>query len=188
MAEVDISCRSRVGVGLHDRIHTQGHMPLKLAAPQTTIVAVDGAVVVLEHTRVDAIGAADGVLLWDERAFGLVGDGHAKMEFAVIVLRREDEIVLAVLLYDIAIPHLLLHPGHLVLVEDDAMIGDGTSLDVVERQHVVVAHLEVAAVVVEHVVALAVVGGIDVELAVKHFGRRVGHIIAGEKIAGFHEF
>ena len=74
------------------------------------------------------------------------------------------------------------------MVEDNAMIGDGTCLDIVERQHVVVAHLEVSAVVVEHVVALAVVRGIDVELAVKHFGRRVGHIIAGEKIAGFHEF
>ena len=128
------------------------------------------------------------MLLRDERAFWTVGDGHAEVELTVIVLGREDEIVLAVLLHDIAVPHLALHPGHLVLVEDDAVVGHGAVLKVIEGEHVVVAHLEVAAVVVEYVLTLAVVARINVELAVKHVGCGVSHIVTGEKIPWFHKY
>ena len=57
-----------------------------------------------------------------------------------------------------------------VNLEDDAVIGDLALFQIVERQYVIVLHLEVAAVVVEGVSCLAVVAGIDVEFAVKHIG------------------
>jgi hypothetical protein len=66
------------------------------------------------------------------------------------------------------------------LVEDNAMVGNRTVLDIFEREDVVVTHLEVAAIIVEDIVALAVVAGVDVQLIVKHMSRRVGHIVTGE--------
>jgi hypothetical protein len=177
---INVSSGSRHGVGLLDGSYTQGNMPLQLTAPQTSVVAEDTAVIVLENARVDAVGTTDGIFLWNEWAFWLVGNGYTQVEFSIIILGREDEIVFAILFYYVAVPHLLLHPRHLVLVEDNAMVGNRTVLDIFEREDVVVTHLEVAAIIVEDIVALAVVAGVDVQLIVKHMSRRVGHIVTGE--------
>ena len=126
------------------------------------------------------------MLLGHEGAFRTVGNGHAEVEHAVIVLGREDEVVFAILLHHVTVPELLLSPGHLVLVEDDAMIGGGVGLHIVEGEHVVVTHLEVSAVVVEGSARLAVVRWVDVKTSVKHVGRRVGHVVLGEEIPCFH--
>ena len=154
--------------------------PLQLSAPETAEETVDLTIVVLEDAGVDGERAADGLILRYERAFGLVGHGHAEVEHAVVTLGREDEVVLAVLLDDVVVPHLLLGPLHLINVEDDAVIGSLVVLDVIPRKHVVVAHLEVTAVVVETLAGVPVVAGVDVQASVKHIGRGVGHIVIGE--------
>ena len=120
------------------------------------------------------------MLLRDERTLRFVGNGHTEVELAVVVLGREDEVILAVFLNNVAVPHLFLYPCHLILVENDAVVGNFAGLNIVERQHMIVAHLEVAAVIVEHVLALTVMTGVDVQAVVKHVGCRVGHIVAGE--------
>jgi len=143
-------------------------VPLELTAPETAEVAVDLSVVVLEDTGVDAERAADGVFLRDEGALGALGDGHAQVEDAVVVLGREDEVVAAVLLHDIAVPHLLLGPRHLIHVEHDAVVGDrGCQGVALQGENMVVAHLEVAAVIVEGSTGLDVVRGVDVQTVVE---------------------
>ena len=162
------------------------HIPLQLSTPQSTIVAIHLSIVVLEHTGIDAVGTTDGMLLSNERTLGTVGNSHAEMEHAIIVLGREDEVVLAVLLDDIAVPHLLLGPFHILHIENHTVVGGIAVLHIIERQHMVVLHLEVATVIVEGCTCLPVVRGVDVELAVKHMGRRIGHIVTGKKIPCFH--
>ena len=155
-------------------------VPLQLTTPDATKIAVDLVVVVLEDAGVDAIGTNDGCGLRDEGTFGFVGHGHAKVEDTGVVLSGEDEIVLAVFLHHVIVPHLLLCPGHLIDIEDHAMVGDLTAHHVVHRQHVVVAHLEMATVVIETLAAVPVMAGIDIHAAVEHIGRGVGHIILRE--------
>ena len=146
-------------------------IPLQLSAPDTTEVDIDSTIVVLEDTRVDAVGLADRVGLRDERTFGSVGDGHTQAEDTIVVLCRKDQMVLAVDLHDIVIPHLLLRPGHVLDVEDLSAVGDvGFHRVAVDAQHVVVLHLEVTTVVVEGRTAVPVVGRVDIDLVVKHMG------------------
>ena len=118
------------------------------------------------------------MFLGDEWPFGTLAGGYAQVEDTVVVLSREYEVVAAVLLHHIVVPHLLLSPGHLVHIEDDTVIGDfGFEGITRKRKHVVVAHLEVSAVVVEGCSRLDVVRGVDVEAVAKHVDRRVGHIV-----------
>ena len=58
--------------------------PLELTAPETTEIAIDLAVVILEHAGVDGERAANGLGLRNERTFGLVGNSHTEVEHAVI--------------------------------------------------------------------------------------------------------
>lgn len=50
------------------------------------------------------------------------------------------------------------------------MISDFTVLDVVPREHVIVLHLEMTAVIVETLSGIPVMRGIDVKTSVKHIG------------------
>ena len=154
--------------------------PLELTTPESAEIDVDFSVIVLEGAGVDRERTADGLLHRLERAFGLVGHGHAQTEHAVVALCREDEIVLAVFLHDIVVPHLFLCPGHVFHVENHAVVGGIVVLHVVPRQHVVVFHLEVSAVVVEAFAGIPVVAGVDIEAVVEHVGRWVGHIVTWE--------
>ena len=181
-AEVDETIVIAVLAGDRSQSARQRAPPLQLSAPESAEVAVDLSVVVLEHTGIDGERAANGMFLRNERTFGLVGNGYTEVEHAVVAFRGEDEIVLAVLLDDVVIPHLLLCPGHLVDIENHTMIGGLVVLDVVPRQHVVVAHLEMSAVVVETFAGIPVVAGIYIEPSVEHVGRRISHIIAREQI------
>ena len=156
--------------------------PLELSAPESAEVAVDATVVVFEDAGVDGERAAYGLVLWYERALRTVGHGHAEAEDAVVAFGGEDEIVLAVLLDDIIVPHLFLGPFHLVDVEDDTVVGRLVLLDIAERQDMVVAHLKVSAVVVEALAGVPVVAGVDIEAAVEHVGRGVGHIVVREEV------
>ena len=166
--ELRLAVAGRAQVNAFLRQLARRLVPLELTAPETAEVAVDLPVVVLEDTGVDAEGAADGVLLRDEGALGALGDGHAQVENAIVVLGREDEVVAAVLLHDIAVPHLLLGPRNLVHVEHNAVVGDrgcqGVSL---QGENMVVAHLEMAAVIVEGSTGLDVVRGVDVQTVVE---------------------
>ena len=110
-----------------------GTIPLQLSAPETTEVGVDLSVVVLEHAGVDGERAADGVLLGNERALRTVGNGYAEVEYAIVVLGREDEVVLAILFDDVIVPHLLLGPCHILHVEDDAVVGGFAVFNIIPR-------------------------------------------------------
>ena len=103
---------------------------------------------------------------------GLVADGDADPEDVLLVLGREVEEVLAVLLGRVRRPHLPARPRHVRDVERDAVVGD-LAADRVHRQHVVVAHREVAAEVVLRHAGLEVVRGVDVDPALEHVSRRV---------------
>lgn len=180
MAYIHISGRSGGRIGQPQRPYAQRHVPLQLSAPQAPVVAIDAAVVIPEDAGVDAVGAPYGVLLRREGPLRPFGNGHTQAELAATILGREYQVVAAVFLHHIAVPHLLLHPGHLLLVEDNTVVGGMPLLNVVKREHVVVAHLEVPAVIVKDIVALAVVAGVYIQSVVKHMAGRVGHIVAGE--------
>ena len=162
-------------------------VPLQLSAPQATEVAIDLSVIVLEDTRVDTERTADGMGLWNEGAFGSVGYSHTEVEHTVGVFGGEDEVVFAILLHYIIVPHLTLGPRYLLYIEYHAVVCHFAILHVGQREYVVVFHLEMASVVIESLTAVTVVAGEDVKAVAKHIGRRVSHIVTREKISGsFH--
>ena len=144
--------------------------PLKLSAPESTEVAVNLTIVILEHTRVDRERTTNRLIHGLEWTFGLVGYGNTETEYAIISLSREDEIVLAIFLNNIIIPHLLLSPCHILHVENYSVIGSLIILYIVERQYMVVFHLEVTTIIVEGSTSFPVVRGIDIETTVKYVG------------------
>ena len=105
--------------------------PLQLSTPESTEVAVYLSIVVLKHTRVDGERATDREFLRNERTFGLVCHSNAKTEHTTVFLCREDEIVLAVLLNDIVVPHLLLSPWHVLNIEDNTVVGNFAIFNIV---------------------------------------------------------
>ena len=124
------------------------------------------------------------MLLRNKRTFGTLGNGNAQMEDTAKVLCREDEVIAAVLLNDIVVPHLLLSPRHLVHVENQAVVCDvGFERIARKGQHMVVAHLEMSAVVVEGSTCLDVMRRVDKESFTKDMDRRVGHIVRRKKVA-----
>ena len=183
-----IGSREELGLAVRSwtEVHTflqhllGGNIPLQLSSPQSAIVAVDLPIIVLEHTGVDAVSTTNGVLLRNERTLRTVSDGYSEVEHAVVILSREDEVVLAVFLNNIAIPHLLLCPRHILNVEDYSVVGDLAFHHVVHREHVIVFHLEMTAIVIEGCASLLVVTGIYIDASVKHVGCRISHIIARE--------
>ena len=102
------------------------------------------------------------------------------MEYTIIILSREDEVILAVFLHDIIVPHLLLSPLHLLHIKDLAVIGDLTIHHIIHGNHMVILHLEVTAVVIESSTSLPVMRRIDIKASVKHIGRRICIIITRE--------
>ena len=108
------------------------------------------------------------------------------MEHAIIILGREDEIVLAILLYYIVVPHLLLSPWHILYIENHTMIGYFTFHHIVHRENMIVFHLEVTAIIVEAFAAVPVMRWVNIQATVKHIGRWICHIILREQISCFH--
>ena len=156
--------------------------PLQLTTPKTAEEAVDLTVVVLKYTGIDGERATDGSLLRNERALRLVGNGHTEVEHTVIALSGEDEVVLAILLDDVVVPHLLLCPLHLVDIKNHTVVGSFVVLNIIPRQHVIVAHLEVSAIIVEALASIPVMAGVDVQASVEHVGRWVSHIVTREQV------
>ena len=107
-------------------------VPLQLSAPDAAEEGVHRSVVVLEQTRVDGIGAADGVGLRYERSLGSVGDGDAEAEHTIVVFSAVEQVVTAVFLHDVVVPQLLLSPWHVLHAQDDTVVGDVAVHDVVE--------------------------------------------------------
>ena len=105
--------------------------PLQLSTPESTEVAVNLSIVILEHTRVNGERATNRELLRNERTFGLVCHSNAKTEHTTVFLGREDEIVLAVLLNDIVVPHLLLSPWYVLNIKDNTVVGDFAIFNIV---------------------------------------------------------
>ena len=143
-------------------------IPLQLAAPDTTKVGVNLAVIVLEDAGVNGVGTTDRVGQRLEWAFGSIGYSHAQAHATIIVLAAEHQVILAVQLHDIAVPQLFLTPGNVFHAKYLAMVGYLAVHYVIERQHVVVFHLEMSAVIVETLTAIPVVGRIDVETVTKY--------------------
>ena len=159
---------------------------LKLSAPDAPEAAIDGGVVVFEEAGVDAVGAADGVGLRDEGPFGAVADGDAEAEDVGIVFGAEDEVVASVMFYYVVIPELARCPGDVVEVEDASEVGGFATGGVVEAEAVVVAHVEVVAVVVLAYMGVDVVGRVDVYGVCKDVGRGVCHVVGREEVTGVH--
>jgi hypothetical protein len=157
---------------------------LELSSPEASAIEVTGAVfLIFEDGGVDAVTAAYGVGLGDEGAGGAVGDGDAEPEDVVTVFEGEVEVITAIAANDVAIPKLPPGPWDIFDGEDDAVVGDRCGHGVtVDGENVVIDHVKMIAVVVFRYAALAVVGGVDVELAVENVDGRVGHIIGGEKV------
>ena len=107
-------------------------------------------------------------------------DRHADAEDVLLVLHRKVEVVPAALLRGVGRPHLPARPGHVLDVERDAVVGD-LAADAVHREHVVVAHREVAAEIVRLHAGVDVVGRIDEEAAVEDVRRGVGGVDIGDE-------
>ena len=67
-----------------------------------------------------------------ERTFRTVGDGYAEMEYIILVLGTEDEVVFAIHHTYIIIPHLATSPGNVFQLEHAAMVCHFTVFDVVQ--------------------------------------------------------
>ncbi len=156
---------------------------LQLPAPDAAEVEVVLAVVVVEHRRVDRIGARDGLGFGDERTFGVVGGRHADAEQAIGLLGREVQVIAALPAGGVRRPHLPVRPGHVAHMQGDAAV-DRRALGRIHPQHVIVLHDEMAAVVVEGRAAIDVVGRIEVQAPVEHVRGRVGGIEAGDQRRG----
>ena len=103
------------------------------------------------------------------------------MKDAIVVLCREDEVVAPVLLHYVVVPHLLLCPGHLIDIEYHTIVGDiGFEGIAREGQRMIVAHLEVSAIIIEGSPRFAVMRRVNIQAVIKHMDRRVGHIIGWE--------
>ena len=179
-----VGSRTEVYAFLHKLLRSL--IPLELTAPETAEVAIDLAVIVLEHAGVDRERTTDGVLLRNKRTLGPVGDGYTKMEYTVIVLSREDQVVLAVFLDDIIVPHQLLGPSDLIYIENLTIICHLAVFHVFHGNHVIVLHLEVTAIIIEGSTSLPVMRRIDEQFSVKNIGRRICIIITRIKITRFH--
>jgi hypothetical protein len=157
---------------------------LELPSPEASEIHIISAVFfVFEDSGIDTVTAAYRIGLRDERTGGLISDGYADAEDVVTVFEGEIEVIAPVAISDVAIPELSPGPGDILDGEDDAMVGDGCGHGVsVDGEDVVIDHVKMIAVVVFRYAALAVVGGVDVELAVENVDGGVGHIIGGEKI------
>ena len=126
------------------------------------------------------------MLLGNERALRLIGDSHTKMEHTVVVLGRENEVILAIFLDDIIVPHLFLGPLHLIHMKNHAVIGNLTIFNILHRNDMIVFHLEMTAIIVEGSTCLPVMRGIYIEFAIKYISRGVCIIIFRIKITWFH--
>jgi len=166
-----------VAVGFHVRVGVAvkfaASPALQLAAPDTAEVEVCLAVVVDEAGRVDAVASGDVALVRLEGAFGLVGDGHADSEDAFLVSGRVVKVEFTVLLGGVRGPELFVYPRNVLSLECNAVVGDG-AFDVGHGEDVVVGHVVLVAIVVILDVGLAIVGRVDVELAVEDVGAWVG--------------
>ena len=105
-------------------------IPLKLSTPKATEVNIDLAIIIFKYAWVDTHRATNRLSLWYKRTFWRIADSYTKMEHAIIVLSRENKIVLTILLYTVIIPHLLFSPGYLLYIENHTMIGYITILDI----------------------------------------------------------
>jgi len=83
---------------------------LKLSAPKTPEVEVCATVLIDEAGRVDAVAALDGLGFGGEGPLGLVADGNADTEDALLVACREVKVVFAVLLGTVGGPKLFGDP------------------------------------------------------------------------------
>lgn len=142
---------------------------LELAAPQAAEVEVCLAVVVDEGGRVDAVASRDGGWFWLEGSVWGRAYGDSDSEDSFLVPGWEVEVVFAVFGGGVRGPELFGDPGDVFGGEDDAVVCHGPA-DGGEGEDMVVVHVILVAIVVEFDVCFAVVGGIDVELALEDVG------------------
>ena len=108
-----------------------GSVPLQLSTPKASEVSINLSIVILEHARVYREGTTNRHSLWCERSFRFVSYSYTQMEYAIIVFGRENQVVFAILLYAVVVPHLLFSPGHIFHVEYHTMIRYRTVFNIV---------------------------------------------------------
>lgn len=157
---------------------------LQLAAPEPAEVQVRVARVGVHEGRgVDAVAAGDGLGVRREGPGGGVADGDADAEDGRRVARREEQVVPPVLEGRVGRPELLRRPRHVLGAQHHAVVGHGAlavrRVQRRRREHVVVGHVVLVAVVVELDVRLAVVRGVDVHAALEDVGGGVRRVEVG---------
>ena len=149
-----------------------------------TPVDIRLAVVVDQHTGVDAHHTGHGLRLADKGTLRAFGHSHADGEAPARAFRcrGEVEIILPVLAHAVGSPHGIavgLHPGHFVLGDDDAMVGPVGQI--LRREHMIVSHAE--PVLPLSLGGHNVVGGIEIHLIIKYPCRGVGRkLVANDGI------
>lgn len=145
---------------------------LQLPTPQPAEIQIRTPVVVHKRGGVDAEAPLDRLGLGLERSLGLVPDGDADAEDALLVARGEVQVVLPVLGGGVGGPELLGHPGDVLGLQDHAVVCHlrGVAVEAVEAEDVVVGHVVLVAIVVEFDVSLAVMGRVDVDLVIEDVG------------------
>lgn len=91
---------------------------LELATPKTTKIYVVRAIIIGQDGRVNAISSLDVALLGLELAIGCVRLGYTNPEYAFLILGREEQVVLTVLLGRIRGPKLLACPWDIGEIKD----------------------------------------------------------------------
>src|SRR5690606_6991918 len=115
--------------------------------PDAAKIHIVGAVIVGKHGRIDGIATLDRLWLWLEGARRRITNGYTDLENTVAAFGREIKIVFTVFGGRVGSPHLPLGPGYIPHMQRHAVI-HSFAAGAIERQHVVVLHAKMIAVVI----------------------------------------
>ena len=169
----------RLGLGVE--FH---HVVLQACHPHTHSCPIDIRLAILgvdEHTGVDAIKAFDRSPHRLEWSFGIVGYCHSHAEALLVATGScgEIEVVSPVLLHAVGSPHgvgVALHPWHLVLGDDNAVVGPIG--EIIRRKDMIILHREPFLLWLDR--THDVVRRIDIHPSVEHSRRGVGGILVAD--------
>lgn len=156
---------------------------LELATPNPAEVEIRFAVIVDKYSRVDAVASWNRRGFWFKRTFGFVADGYADAKDAIVVPGWEVEKVLVVLeptVWSLHIvssesshhqrngiyPELLRRPRNVFQPKNLPMIRHFTP-NFPHRQHMVISHIILAAIVVVGNVCSAIVRRVNIKSPVE---------------------
>ena len=139
---------------------------LELSAPKTSEIH-KVVFAILKDADIHAVAASDRVWLRNEWSLRAVCDCNSDAEDVALVLQWEVHVVLSVLLLAVIVPHLASCPWNVLELECATVVDHFTVHRIVSRQYVIVLHHILVAVVVLDVLALPVVGRVDVHAVIE---------------------